>query len=282
MLSSLWAVRIAATMTTFGVASLVYFGFSSGSSPAWERYQATLDDDASFLMWRVPGRRIAWLQLTAVAILSWLALLLQSTSTGLLALLAALLPWPAVLRLRRARVAALERQLGGWLLMLANALKATSSLTDAIASTVPLTSRPFADEVDRLLKEVQLGATLQRATRTMARRIGSSTISAALATIVVASQTGGNLVRTLEKTSAGLRESARLDGMLKAKTAEGRGQVLLLALMPFVLLALIGWLEPSWFDPVFAHSYGHAIAILCSLLWVIAVLWAHRIVRVDL
>ena len=116
----------------------------------------------------------------------------------------------------------------------------------------------------------------------MARRIGSSVISGALTTIAVASQTGGNLSQTLADSSAALREAARLEGTLRTKTAEGRGQLFVLGSMPFVLLAVIGWLDPSWFEPLFEHAHGQLIFALCAGLWCVACAWAYRIVEVEL
>jgi tight adherence protein B len=116
----------------------------------------------------------------------------------------------------------------------------------------------------------------------MASRINSTLISGALATIVVARQTGGDLPRTLERAAAALREAARLEGVLRTKTAEGRGQVLVLASVPFVLCIIIAFLDRSWFDPMLNHRVGQAILAACALAWTIASIWAHQIVKADL
>jgi tight adherence protein B len=166
--------------------------------------------------------------------------------------------------------------------MLANALKATSSVGEAIGSTVALVPRPFSEEIDLLVKELRLGVPLDRALRGMASRINSTVISGALAMIVVARQTGGNLPQTLERASAALREAARLEGVLRTKTAEGRGQVVVLASVPVVLCLVIGSLDRTWFDPMLDHHQGRAILALCLVVWALAAVWAHHIVGADL
>jgi tight adherence protein B len=176
----------------------------------------------------------------------------------------------------------LEHQLDTWLLMLANALKSTSSVGEAITSTVTLVPKPFSEEVDLLVKEIRLGAPLDRAVNAMTRRINSTSISGALATIIVARQTGGDLPRTLERAAAALREATRLEGVLRTKTAEGRGQVFVLASVPFVLCIVIASLNASWFDPMLNHRIGQAILVACALAWTIASVWAHQIVKADL
>lgn len=248
----------------------------------WLRYAARLERHSSFLLLPYRGSQIALAQLIATAAFAGLFAVSGSPAVALAALIAAAAP-PFVLWKRHvARVAQLERQLDTWLLMLANALKATSSVGEAIASTVPLVPKPFSVEIDLLVKEIRLGAPLDRAIGALARRIDSTVISGAFATIVVARQTGGDLSRTLEHASAALRESARLEGVLRTKTAEGRGQVLVLASVPFLLCVMIAWLDRSWFDPMLNQHIGQAILTACALAWTFATVWAHHITKADL
>jgi tight adherence protein B len=281
----LFLLGSAGSLAVAGTSTLVYFVLVADESPfrrVLGRYEERLERHTTFLLMSQSGSQIARLQLILCSVLVGLFMISKSGAFALLCAVTALFP-PVILSKRHmVRISKLERQLDTWLLMLANSLKATSSVAEAIASTVPLVPRPFLEEVDLLVKEMRLGAPLHRAVTAMARRINSTVISGALATIVVASQTGGNLPQTLEQSSAALRESARLDGVLRTKTAEGRGQVLVLASMPFLLCTVIGWLDPSWFDPLLDHRYGRAILAACAGLWILASLWAYRIVRVDL
>jgi tight adherence protein B len=143
-------------------------------------------------------------------------------------------------------------------------------------------SRPFSEEIDLLVKEIRLGVPLDRALSELARRINSTVISGALAMIVVARQTGGDLPQTLESASAALREAARLEGVLRTKTAEGRGQVVVLASVPVILCVVIGSLDHTWFEPMLDHHQGRAVLALCLVVWALASLWAHHIVQADL
>ena len=268
-----------------GCAALTYLllRVEGGLLDRWLRvYSGRLDTHCSFLLMRYRGAWLARAQiLSCVAALAMLALT-RSPVFALLGLVAAAAPPWLLWKRHMARVAQLERQLDTWLLMLANALKATSSVGEAIASTVALVPKPFSEEVDLLVKELRLGAPLDRAIHALSRRVDSTVISGALTTIVVARRTGGDLSRTLERAAAALREAARLEGVLRTKTAEGRGQVLVLASVPFVLCVIIAWLDRSWFDPMLIHAIGRAILGACALVWAFATFWAHHIARADL
>ncbi len=268
-----------------GCAALTYFVLSTAGGPVerlFRNYAARLDRYATFLMMPHRGARIARVQALVCAVFLALLAITRSPIFALLGLVAASAPPFLLWKRRVARVAQLERQLDTWLLMLANALKATSSVGEAIESTVALVPTPFSEEVDLLVKEMRLGAPLDRAVNALARRINSTLISGALATIVVARQTGGDLPRTLERASAALREVARLEGVLRTKTAEGRGQVLVLASVPFVLCVIIAWLDRTWFDPMLNQQIGKAILAACAVVWTFAALWAHHIAKADL
>ncbi len=244
-------------------------------------YERWLRQHTDFLLLQRSGSDLARIQLRGVLVLVVLLLATKNVFFGVVAFAVSLVP-PAVLWRRTVvRVAKLEAQLETWLLMLANALKTTSSAGEAIESTAALVPRPFSDEVDLLVKELRLGVPLDRALDAMGNRVGSMSISGALMVLRVARRTGGDLSATLEQASGALRESARLEGVLRTKTAEGRGQVLVLALVPFLLCFLIAWLDPSWFEPMLYQARGRMILGLCALTWTIAVLWAHQIVRAE-
>ncbi len=257
-------------------------GAHGGLASLFSRYASMIEDDASFLLLRHSGSRIARLQLVAVGF-SFVMLLFTGRLILLGCAVGVLLGPPLILKRRRAgRVARLERQLDTWLLMLANALKSTSSLGEAIESTAVLVPRPFSEEVDLLVKELRLGVPLDRALDAMSLRIGSPSISGALMMIVVARQTGGSLPSTLETSASALREAARLEGVLRTKTAEGRGQVLVLALVPFLLCLIITWLDPRWFEPMVEHHYGRLVLAVCLVAWTAATAWAHQIAGAEL
>lgn len=276
---------VGATLAVGGLAVAAYLRVRRGEdhlSRSLERYAQWLDRHIGFLLLDVASTTIIRAQLGSALALVVVGTLLGSTWLWGGVAFVAFLPAMALTRRRRRRVVALERQLETWLLLLANALKVSASVGEAIASTAPLAPNPFGDEVYLVVKELRLGAPLDRALEAAANRIGSRTISGAFAAIIIARRTGGNLGATLESASAALRETARIDGVLHTKTAEGRGQVLVLAATPFVLCSAIAWLDPTWFGPMVASAAGVGLLIGCGVTWCMATIWAHRIVRVDL
>ena len=95
----------------------------------------------------------------------------------------------------------------------------------------------------------------------------SPVIAGALATLIIARQTGGDLSQTLETAATSLREMSRLEGVVRSKTAEGKGQVVVLAVVPFLMVALLGWIDPTWLSPLTDNFAGYVVvAIRCHAL----------------
>jgi tight adherence protein B len=184
--------------------------------------------------------------------------------------------------MRRRRVLAIEAQIDGFLLALANALKATPSLGDAFRSVGTLLPDPLREDIATAVKEMRFGATLEQALTLMASRVNSRQLDSALSAVLIGRQVGGNLPKILEATANSLREMARLEGVVRTKTAEGKMQLWVLALFPaFIVLALNG-VSPGYFDPL-THSFvGYVCTTVAALFWVASLVVARKVLAVDL
>lgn len=183
---------------------------------------------------------------------------------------------------REKRIALIDQQVESWLVALGNALKASPSLGEALNSTLNLMRDPIAREIDRIVKEHQLGTPLDHAFAHAASRVGSRSFAMALTTLRIARNTGGDLPETLATSAKSLREMARLDGVVRTKTAEGKAQALVVSCVPVPLYFMIGWLHPSFFDPLKHTLTGQLIIGLAAMLWMGAALLAQRILKVDI
>jgi len=114
------------------------------------------------------------------------------------------------------------------------------------------------------------------------RRLQSSLATAATTAILIGRQTGGDLSAILERTAGNLREMRRLEGVVRAKTAEGRNQAYVLAAMPFVLLGIIHSFDPTWFEPLAESTLGVLVVIVALATWLFGIIWARKIMSVDI
>ena len=183
---------------------------------------------------------------------------------------------------RATRKKALEEQLDSFLTSLGNALKTTPSIGAAFASCIEITSSPMREEIELATKEMKVGSTLDQALAHIATRIQSPAVDSAFSAILIGRQVGGNLPKLLDATASSMREMRRLDGVIRAKTAEGKMQLWVVGLMPLGLIAIMTQLMPSFLAPLTSTFLGYTICFVCVACWGSAVVWARSILSLEI
>ncbi len=246
------------------------------------RYIASLERKLRPMFIFTPGRHIAWGQFAVAFLILAAHTLLTIDLWWMLLIVVAVGPTLYIELMRRKRVEALEMQLDSFILALANALKSTPSIGAAFNSVVTVVSEPIKSEVDLAVKEMKVGSTLDQALLHMASRVGSRQLDSALSAILIGRQVGGNLPKVLETTANTLREMRRLEGVVKTKTAEGKAQLWVIALLPFGMLVGLNLMFPGYFIPLTSNIFGYLIIMGCTACWVTSIVLARKILNVDI
>jgi len=286
MTSELTALKwLAIALLACAVWTALFSTARDPSSPPyrlWSTYEVYLERKLRQMFLSTDGRAIIWGQLLGVCSCVASALLLSAPVLylGLLPLLVG--PALYIEQLRRQRVRAIEAKIDGFILALANGLKATPSIGNALAYTQPLLAPPLDAEVGLALKEMRLGNTVDQALLSMAGRVRSTQLDAALSGLLIGRQVGGDLPKILERTAATLREMARLQGVVRSKTAEGKAQVTVLAIFPAFILLLFDTVSQGYFDPLTASIFGWSVIVISLVLWLGSVVVARKVLAVDI
>jgi tight adherence protein B len=226
--------------------------------------------------------RIASGQLVVALAVVLFALIQSEMTYCFLLVIVALGPKVYIDRLLRQRTLEIEKKLDGFIVTFVNSLKATPSIGNALSYTQPLLMPPLSDEIALVVKEIRVGVSLDQALLNMSTRVQSSELDAVLASILIGRQVGGNLPKILTSTAETLREMTRLQGVVRAKTAEGKVQLFVVALAPLFLIGGFNLLNPGYFVPLLNHPIGIGVTALSVLLWCIALFLARRILAVSL
>ena len=184
---------------------------------------------------------------------------------------AALFPVPRlILRLlRHQRLIKFNIQLEDGLGVISSSLKAGFSINQALEKVAEQDIHPLALEFRLLMQELQLGVPLDQALDNMARRIGSDDFDLVATAIITARQTGGELTETLERVAALIRERGRINGKIRALTAMGRLQAIMIGAMPFLLLWGMYHISPAMMSSFLGSVMG-VIGLIGVVLLVIA------------
>ena len=247
----------------------------------WYRYCAFLERKLRLMFIWTPGWYVATGQVVAAFFVLALHLAIGIEMWWVLILIAAFGPPYYIERKRKQRVELIESQLDSFLTALANALKAVPSIGNAFISIQPLLAPPMQTEVELACKEMRVGSTLDQALLNMGGRVASRQLDSALSSILIGRQVGGDMPRILETTAGTMREMARLEGVVQTKTAEGKAQLWVLAIVPFALTAMLNWMQPGFFDPLRNSFVGWIILVIAGICWLASLLLARKVLAVD-
>jgi tight adherence protein B len=141
---------------------------------------------------------------------------------------------------------------------------------------------PIRQEVELAIKEMKVGSSLDQALLHMAARVGSRQLDSALSAILIGRQVGGNLPKILESTSATLREMARLEGVIRTKTAEGKMQLWVIGAMPLVLAVSLNYCFPGYTDLLTQSMAGYGLSFAIAGCWIGALILARKVLSIDI
>jgi len=189
-------------------------------------------------------------------------------------------PHGILARLHARRQRDLRAQLPGFLTAMASAVRVRGSPTAALASLPECLSEPLREQVRTINRAVRLGSSVDDALLELAERVACPSFQVATSALLIARRCGGELPRILESAAAGLREEARLDGVMTARTSEARAQFVVLVACPFAIIALIGGLSPGYFKPLQGSVAGWAVVVGAGVLWLAALLVARAVLAV--
>ena len=277
--NSFWVGLSAFAAVTLAMLGLIEFGIYVAVRYR-ERYLEEAKTELDDILIQLPASRLLDLSITLSAIGAIVTVVLVSTkseemnwSIGVLAALAvgaALFPIPRlILRLlKKQRLVKFNIQLEDALGMMSSSLKAGFSINQALEKVSEQEMHPIALEFRLLMQELQLGVPLDQALDNMARRIGSEDFELVATAIITARQTGGELTETLERVAALIRERGRIAAKVRALTAMGRLQAIMIGAMPFLLLFGMYHISPGMMDS-FVGSFAGVVSIGAVVLLVI-------------
>ena len=211
------------------------------------------------------------------------ALIIIGVVLGVLAgVVAFMLPASYIRMMRRRRVARIEKQLIELSPMLASSLRSGFALQQGLELAQQQLGPPLADELNLLLQDINLGASMEGALQDFGQRIGSTDLDMLITAILVQRATGGNLSEIFDQTAETLREREQIRGELNTLTAQQRLTGWVLSIYPtgigLVLLALV----PSIWSKLFTETAGLVLLGIAVGLQLLGVFFMRRLMDIKI
>ena len=183
--------------------------------------------------------------------------------------------------MKKRRLARFEQQLPDALMMIAGALRAGLGMNSAIAQLVAEAQPPLAQEFGLFLREQRLGVTFEQSLSNLGRRVNTPSTVLIVSAMRIASETGGGLAETLERTAQTLRARLQMEGKIGALTAQGKLQAWVVGGLPLLLMAILNKMEPEAMSHLWHTRPGWATLLVIAALEVLGIYVIRRIVDID-
>ncbi len=199
----------------------------------------------------------------------------------LLAIVVVISEWVYILLKIDRREAAFTNQLGDCLMMVANAMRAGFSFLQAMELVSKEMEPPISDEFKHVMRDISLGASVERALDDMDKRVSSPDFSLVVTAVLIQQQVGGDLAHILDTISDTIQDRIRMRREVKTLTAQGRMSGWVLAALPFGLGAFISVINPSYIEPLFTERIGQMAIAFAVIFVILGFIVIQRIVDID-
>jgi tight adherence protein B len=188
---------------------------------------------------------LVFMSTVVMAFLGWL--LQPSIISAIIgAVLGFFAPRIYVKRQQRVRLNKFNDQLGDMLNLMVNGLRAGYSTMQAMEAVSRELPAPISDEFHRVVQEMQIGISMEKALDNLLRRIPSDDLDFVVTAINVQREVGGNLSEILDTISFTIRERVRIKGEIRVLTATVRTSATVLSLIPVFLTIALWFVSPEY------------------------------------
>lgn len=179
------------------------------------------------------------------------------------------------------RQKAFLNQLGDTLVMVSNALRAGFSFMQAMELISKEMEPPIGVEFQKVINEINLGATVDTAMENMGKRMQSPDFDLVVTAVLIQRQVGGNLSQVLDTISDTINERIRMRREISALTAQGKLSGIIVGVIPIFIAWFVYSQNNHYFDPMMESPMGKGLLVLAVLLELVAVFIIRKIIDID-
>jgi len=193
-----------------------------------------------------------------------------------------ILPRVVLKKMELKRREAVNKALPDALAQIAGAMRAGSTFTTALQSVVDEQKGPLGQEFGLMLREQRIGARLEDALDNLGERVQSEELDLVISATMISQEVGGNLGEILQSLSETIRRKTEMEGKIKALTAQGVLQGIVVTLLPFMILGVLLVTEPKATSTIFTTLLGWIFLGIIIVMEVIGGLVIKKIVSIDI
>jgi tight adherence protein B len=190
--------------------------------------------------------------------------------------------WSTMIEAARQRAWRFENRLVDAIDLTVGALSAGQSPTDALASGADGAMEPVRGELSEVAAQLRASVPVDRAVRQMVFRYDSESVRIFTQLLIAKWEIGGPLAPALQAVTRTMRHSVSLRGKLYTHIAGAQTGAIMVAILPYLLIAIFAWKRPEALAIVWALPWGPQLFVTAIFLQLAGFIWLRRILRIEL
>ncbi|MBI6545660.1 MAG: type II secretion system F family protein [Cyanobacteria bacterium NC_groundwater_1444_Ag_S-0.65um_54_12] len=175
-----------------------------------------------------------------------------------------------------------EQQLPDMIGVIANAVKASFSVQQALELVTGEFTEPMSVEVTEVLQEIRMGIPFDQALQNWSERLKNDDLDIFTTALIIQRQTGSNLSEILDNLATTMRERRRIQNQIRTLTTQGRFSGTILSLLPIGLYLILYLIAPERMGVLFTHPLGWMLIVVCGVMILAGSLIIRHIVALDI
>jgi len=185
-------------------------------------------------------------------------------------------------RARKKRLKLIDKQLPDALLAMAKSLQVGTGFLQALSNAANEVPAPLGNELQRTVRDLQLGADAEEVFAAMAERIGSPDVDILVTAIIIQRTTGGNLSEILLTVCNTMRERAQLREEVETLTATERLTGNMMAALPVLVAVAFMFTQPTMGKLLLETTIGQAAIVAAVLLELVGIVVIRKLANIKI
>ncbi len=187
------------------------------------------------------------------------------------------LPGPIISYIKNKRASVFNLQMVDALTLMSNGLRSGLNLIQAVQLVVDEMPNPIKQEFTLLLAQNRVGVPIDEAFVNLSKRLDIEDLDMFATAILILRETGGNLPETFDTIVHTIRERVKFSAKVKALTAQGLFQAVVITIVPFALLGVQYYSNPGQTSLLFSTPLG---LVMVGVMFTMQVIGGYMIKKI--
>lgn len=168
------------------------------------------------------------------------------------------------------------------IMILSSSLKGGLSLLQALEVLVEEMQPPMGQEIGLVIRENKMGITLEDSLKNLNKRMNMEELSLVVNSILVARETGGDLIKVFSRLSTTIRDNRKLKDSIKTLTLQGRLQAVIMSALPFLFIWWVLTFDRNHFDFMLKSDMGRMLLLVAAILQIVGMILIRKFSTINI